>query len=878
MDARLVWDTWRQILTDDQLAEDVLHPGGEKLNDLDGARFAILADYASTPQATATNIGMYRRGLVRNALAALSLVPLSRRLLYQSSLDPDAVAADFTRATSYADHGPNLWRCAAGLVAYLAARPEFAAHSWQDVLALDAATIALARQLGACAPDLWPENAATRFAARGARLDQGSARFVTNRAATVASTHHDLTPWLENPDGFNTSQELEPAARHWLIYLPTAGAAYDYAEFSERAFNIFTHLSVPRNVADIPRAFPGLSQTAALKVMTGLAELGVVVRAEDSVRPEVTPAPTHQGTQTIGQRVKPAKTPDDAFVMLDPAVDILDAEIGQHRLLCHSLLEIGVAVPSALSPCLSALNGRPIAVGALRAAFGHLGPLDKMLASLRHHGFLHVTLEGKLSAEELARLRRDVAQDRMSNVRRALAIDLDSPASWDQLHANLETSGAALEVLLHCKRLACHKQALAVLARLRQAGTVRMHRTVIQTDDLTCDAHTRQSLLCLGASVVLRDVAWPAPDHAIPGLADMVRSRVAVHALMRPDLSILSQAARDRALAWVTSGFISGLWLRLEAVALWPVQDASQDDFAALFGAVRALESAMGDVRIENMPSDEVLLGNTQPAARTDGGSAFADRFRRAYLHQRLCFLKSCEGDNIWSQTPEAEEKVVRAAEDLLPNNPDLLRLRPGSVVVDVCGGLGRVARRLAPAVGQDGLIISIEMLRCLSDRARQTACEQHFLNLDFRPGLAQRLPLPDGTADAAVNEWTGAIWELGLGPAMVGEMARVVRPGGRIAVTHRLVRMPLTRLGQPWVQYDQIYTWMRAAFARSDLKIVAERVWGQTIASLLGENATAWRKQYVPRIANPLDVTYESEDSPGPHADIYLTIIADRQ
>jgi len=37
--------------------------------------------------------------------------------------------------------------------------------------------------------------------------------------------------------------------------------------------------------------------------------------------------------------------------------------------------------------------------------------------------------------------------------------------------------------------------------------------------------------------------------------------------------------------------------------------------------------------------------------------------------------------------------------------------------VVDVCGGLGRVARRLAPVVGQDGLVISIEMFRCLSDR-----------------------------------------------------------------------------------------------------------------------------------------------------------------
>jgi SAM-dependent methyltransferase len=572
--------------------------------------------------------------------------------------------------------------------------------------------------------------------------------------------------------------------------------------------------------------------------------------------------------------------PNDAFVMLDPAVEMLEVEIAEYRLLCHSHIEVGMAVPpgEGLLEFVTALMGKPVSVDALREKFDDQQLLDKMLASLCLHGFIHVTSQAMPSIEELAHLRSIAEQTRKKTLRRSIVIDLDVPMSIEHLCAHLNTGENAPEVLLRCARLAEHKMTLAELARLRQVGTVRMHHTVLQTTDLTCDSEICQSLLRLGASVNLEGVPWPAPDHPISGLAEMTRNCVAVHALMTPDLSILDETVRARVLAWAGSVFISGLCLQLEADALWPAADVTEDTFISVFNAVRALEDEFGDVRIVNLPSDEVLLGNTASCSCPTQLTDLANRFRIAYLRWRIPFLKSCENNNTWSQTPEAEEKLVRAQEDLLPNHPELLLLRPGSFVVDVCGGLGRVARRLAPAVGQEGLIISIEMLRCLSDQARHFAYERNMTNLHFRPGLAQRIPLPDGTVDAAVNEWTGAIWELGIGPAMVKEMTRVVHPGGRIAVTHRLVRIPLTQLGQIWVQYEEIYNWMRDAFVHPELTIITERVWGQIVPSLVGENATLWRQQYVPRIINPYDVIYEYEDYPGAHADVYLTIIAQRQ
>jgi ubiquinone/menaquinone biosynthesis C-methylase UbiE len=275
-----------------------------------------------------------------------------------------------------------------------------------------------------------------------------------------------------------------------------------------------------------------------------------------------------------------------------------------------------------------------------------------------------------------------------------------------------------------------------------------------------------------------------------------------------------------------------------------------------------------------------VLLGNTDRGRLSEETSDAARRFRKTYMRWRIPLIKAFEGNNVWSQIPGVEDKWIRSGEDLLPNHPELLLLKPGSSIADVCGGMGRVARRLASAVGPDGIIISIELRRFLTERARRFAYEGNFTNLQFRTGRAERLPLPDKAVDAAVNEWTGEIWELGLGPTMVKEMVRVVRPGGRIAVTHRLVQLHLDALDKPWVQYEHIYKWVRDAFQHPELTIVAERVWGQIAPSKGGENASFWVEQYMPRLVDTHDrlFPHEDPDRGSSLVDVYLTMVAERR
>jgi SAM-dependent methyltransferase len=542
---------------------------------------------------------------------------------------------------------------------------------------------------------------------------------------------------------------------------------------------------------------------------------------------------------------------DDAVVVLDDAVEFLGEEVDQHVLICHTALEVSMAVPpgEGLVDVLKSLMGKPVRVGDLRAEYDDTDLLDEILTSLAVRGFARVTPQ-------------QVAEPRA--LRRAIIIDLDSVsdvvAAWN-------LGGTTPEVLLRCARIADHASTLRDLAIGRWNGSLRAHHVVVRTNDIRCDDAARASLLRLGAAVEIDDVAWPAPKAPIDGLAELVRGLIATHVVMSPGASLLDVGARERCGDWTRRNFVTGLCLRLNG-------DAS--DAVALFEAVRELEDLLGDVVVVNMPRDEVLLGNADRGWLA--GETVDPALRREYVRWRIPILKFAEGEHSWSQVPEVEDRWVRWAEDLLPNSPELLGVGAGSTIVDLCGGMGRVARRLSPAVGADGIVISIENRRFIVERARRYALEGNFTNLQFRVGRAERLPLPDGVVDAAVNEWTGAIWELGLGPTMLSEMARVVRPGGRVAVTHRLVQLDLAALHDPWVQYPDIYWWVRDAFRRPELKIVAERVWGQIVPSQGGDNATDWREAHLPRLVNPDDYVIDEDDPERGtgRADVFLTMIAE--
>jgi hypothetical protein len=290
MDAKLVWDTWRRLLTDDGLVAWINNRDsrGTPPPGLSADETAILVEYSATPPATRSNIGMYRRGLIRNALGALELLPLSRNLLRASDLDDDATAKRFSKASVYHDYGPRFWGAAADFVNFLAGLPEFASRAHQDVLTLDRATAGLALRLGSAKPAMWPAIAITDGGGRADQVGAPPVRFLATAAAAVVPTSCDITPWIVSPFDFDPADPLDLAPQHIVVYFPTAEAAPEYALVSARAARVFEALSTPHDTHDVSAAVDGLSPADAEAVVGELTALGVV--AAQAGLPETTAA------------------------------------------------------------------------------------------------------------------------------------------------------------------------------------------------------------------------------------------------------------------------------------------------------------------------------------------------------------------------------------------------------------------------------------------------------------------------------------------------------------------------------------------------------------------------------------------------------------
>jgi ubiquinone/menaquinone biosynthesis C-methylase UbiE len=74
-----------------------------------------------------------------------------------------------------------------------------------------------------------------------------------------------------------------------------------------------------------------------------------------------------------------------------------------------------------------------------------------------------------------------------------------------------------------------------------------------------------------------------------------------------------------------------------------------------------------------------------------------------------------------------------------------------------------------------------------LLERARSSAAELGASNVEFRNGLAEALPVPDEWADVVISN--GVLNLFPDKPAGLGEMARVLKPGGRLQIGDILVQ-----------------------------------------------------------------------------------------
>jgi arsenite methyltransferase len=185
-------------------------------------------------------------------------------------------------------------------------------------------------------------------------------------------------------------------------------------------------------------------------------------------------------------------------------------------------------------------------------------------------------------------------------------------------------------------------------------------------------------------------------------------------------------------------------------------------------------------------------------------------------------------------------------------NPTALASLRPGEVVLDLGAGGGFDCFVAGPKVGATGRVIGVDMTPDMLTKARRNVASYRertgLHNVEFRLGEIEALPVPDASVDVVISN---CVLNLSPDKARVwSEIARVLKPGGRVAVSDLALVRPLP---------ESVKGDVEALIGCVAGAVLVEETRAMATAAGLSEVTLTSKPQYIDAMTNWEDPLYKS-------------------